>query len=181
MFVLRIILFAFALLAPGASFAQSSPETIFGLTGPTSCPEYPLTTGWGLNCVPSIQMWDLLFASKADAKLFVGTPAAGSAYLFQLVNPFTDANTSATFSAATGTGGAFTAMSNVDGPSPIGVLATGAGDTAGLLISTTTGPLNLNPTAGLQVNGVSGFSGTKTAGSCVLTITKGIITSVSGC
>jgi hypothetical protein len=63
---LKMILMTTALLAPGAAFAQATPEQIFGLTAPQSCPEWPLTTGWGLNCVPSVAMWDKLFSSKAD-------------------------------------------------------------------------------------------------------------------
>jgi hypothetical protein len=38
----------------------------------------------------------------------------------------------------------------------------------------------LNAT-GLTMNGVAGFSGTKTAGSCVMTIANGVITNVTGC
>jgi hypothetical protein len=35
--------------------------------------------------------------------------------------------------------------------------------------------------AGYQVNGISGFTGTKKVGSCVLTISSGIITNITGC
>ena len=35
--------------------------------------------------------------------------------------------------------------------------------------------------AGYEVNGISGFTGTKKVGSCVLTISGGIITSITGC
>ena len=41
--------------------------------------------------------------------------------------------------------------------------------------------VQVNTTSGYSVSGVAGFSGTKTAGSCVLTISGGIITNVTGC
>jgi hypothetical protein len=39
---------------------------------------------------------------------------------------------------------------------------------------------NVN-TLGYSFNGVAGFTGTKTAGTCVFTIQGGIITKVTGC
>ncbi len=39
----------------------------------------------------------------------------------------------------------------------------------------------VDATSSFQANGVPGFSGTKTAGACVFTISEGIITAVSGC
>jgi hypothetical protein len=36
-------------------------------------------------------------------------------------------------------------------------------------------------TTGFLVNGVAGYTGTKTAGSCTLTVSGGIITNISGC
>lgn len=39
----------------------------------------------------------------------------------------------------------------------------------------------VNAGSGFQYNGTAGYSGTKTAGSCVLTIQGGIITNVTGC
>ena len=50
-----------------------------------------------------------------------------------------------------------------------GLIAYGAGGGASTL------PLIFN------INGATGFTGTKTAGSCTLTITGGIITNVTGC
>lgn len=39
----------------------------------------------------------------------------------------------------------------------------------------------IDTVSGFKANGVAGFSGTKTAGACVFTISLGIITNVSGC
>ena len=42
-------------------------------------------------------------------------------------------------------------------------------------------PAAINAATGFKYNGTSGFTGTKTAGSCVMTIQGGIITNVTGC
>ena len=42
-------------------------------------------------------------------------------------------------------------------------------------------PASVDAVNGYKVNGTAGFSGTKTAGTCVLTIQSGIITNVTGC
>src|SRR5260370_3328612 len=44
-----------------------------------------------------------------------------------------------------------------------------------------TAPAAINAAAGYKYNGAAGFTGTKKAGSCVLTIQGGIITDVTGC
>jgi hypothetical protein len=45
----------------------------------------------------------------------------------------------------------------------------------------TIGSSTVDASAGFKYSGTAGFSGTKTAGSCTLTIQGGIITNVSGC
>jgi hypothetical protein len=44
-----------------------------------------------------------------------------------------------------------------------------------------TANIELTATSNLSINGSNGFSGTKTAGSCTFTLTKGIVTNVTGC
>ncbi len=67
------------------------------------------------------------------------------------------------------------------------VLASHSGSSTGFrvdglhnLVDLWGGTINLH-TSALQINGTSTFSGTKTAGSCVFTITLGLITAVTGC
>lgn len=65
MFLRALVAASFIMIA-GPAFPQATPETILGLSGPQVCPAVPLTTGWGDNCVPTMAMWDQLFAAKAD-------------------------------------------------------------------------------------------------------------------
>jgi hypothetical protein len=58
-----------------------------------------------------------------------------------------------------------------------GNLLMGGGVWANVLLQSPT----VNATSGYQINGAPGFTGTKTAGSCVFSIVGGIITGVSGC
>lgn len=51
--------------------------------------------------------------------------------------------------------------------------------TAGTLAAQVDGIFNA--TTGYQINGVSGYTGAKTAGSCSLTVVGGIITNITGC
>lgn len=60
-------------------------------------------------------------------------------------------------------------------------ISTGSAIATGITLATAAGPINLNPTTTLKINGTTTFTGTKTAGVCVMTITSGLITNVTGC
>jgi hypothetical protein len=100
---------------------------------------------------------------------------AGGANQYNLNNPYTSAGTQSVFSAGTGTSGAYILMGNTDGATPLGTLSSGVGDTGGLNVFTASGPLNLNPTGAVQVNGLAAVScsGAPTGS---FSVVKGIVT-----
>lgn len=147
----------------------------------------------GLGDLTTTSIGDLIYTSERDRN-YVGLPSnfspaafAGSLHDGIYTSAWSTWYASNSIGVATVTHG----IDGCCGATGIAAIAMkaksiGVGSNGDFAINTTTNKLfgpkvgGVWPTTGVQL-GTVGFSGTKTAGSCVLTVLNGVITDISGC